>query len=372
MAGLGNLFDYLDEYGDTTFETRPFCEADALVLSQLSYLGFDGTVPGLSEKKGPVALGDIDAAMDPERVFYFKTYERQNRKLWKQLLAGKRFGNLACGYYQSLLDPQLEMQFGAVTFFPEKAKPVVAFRGTDGTMVGWKEDFNMAFKHHVPAQQKSVEYVNSVGALLDGPFLICGHSKGGNLAIYGAAMADPAVKEKVERIYSLDSPGFLPEMLPEEVYRGIRGRVRRILPVSSLVGMMLQNYEAYEVVKSSAFGVLQHDCYTWQIENGRLDKAEEIEAKRRRMDEVLNQWIFALSEQEREMMVNSLFEMLEKTGAVTLAEFSADWKENLRACMKYMRDLDPDTRRRFRRLLKMLFEIYGSVTGEALRQELTR
>lgn len=369
---MGNVFDYMKEYGDRTFEEFPFCEVDALILAQMSYLGFDGVVPALSEKGETVSLLEIDEAMDPDRVFYFKTYERQNRELWKLLLLGRRFCNMRCSGYQSLLDVGKEMQFGAITFFPEGAKPVVAFRGTDGTIVGWKEDFNMAFKHHVPAQQQSVAYLNRAGALLDGDFLVCGHSKGGNLAIYGSAMAEPEIKERIAEVYSLDGPGFLPEMLPEKDYAGIRGRVRRILPVSSLVGMMLQNYEDYEVVKSTAFGVQQHDCYTWQVGDGALVKAREIEAKRRRMDEVLNQWIFALSEDERELMVDSLFEMLEGTGATTLTEFAADWKENMKSCMKYMRSLDPDMRKKLRGFLKMLFEIYGSVTGEAIRQELSR
>lgn len=369
---MGNLLDYLKEYHDRDFLQSPFCEVDAVILAQLSYLDFDGVVPSWQEDKEPVALPEIQKRMDPEKVFFFRTYEQQNRKLWELLLSGKRFRDMRCNFYCSRLDWGEEMQFAAVTFFLPKEKPVVAFRGTDGTIVGWKEDFNMTFQPHVPAQEMSARYLDAIGPRLGESFRICGHSKGGNLAVYSATMANGDVQERIRCVYSLDGPGFLPEILPEDAYGRIRGRIRRILPVSSLVGMLLQNYERYEVVQSTAFGVLQHDCYTWKVEKNGLLRAPDIEAKQKRMDEVLNQWIFALPQKEREMLVNSLFEMLEGTGAKTLAEFSEDWKKNLRFCLTYMRDLDPDTHRRFRRLVKMLFEIYGSVTQDAIRREFSR
>lgn len=369
---MGNIIDFLKEYGDRTFEEYHFCEVDVLLLAQLSYLNFDGVVPTIGERKKAVTLAWIDERMDPDLVFSYKWYEKQNKELWAALLGCKRYSTMGCNYYRVRLEEDTETQFGAITFFPEGCEPVVAFRGTDDSIVGWKEDFNLAFKRPLPSQQMSAVYLNQVSCNVPGTFLVCGHSKGGNLAVFASIWADGGVQNKITDVYSLDGPGFLPEVLSGDSYERIRNRVHRILPYSSLVGMLLQNYEQYEVVKSSAFGVMQHDCYSWEIENGRLAKAPDIEEKQKRMNEVLNRWIFALSEEEREMFVNTLFEIIGKTKAATLPEFADDWKNNFKICLRSLRSLDGDTRKRIRQILKVLIEIYGSAMGAAVKQELKK
>ena len=147
------------------------------------------------------------------------------------------------------MEEEQEAQFGAVTFFPEGCEPVVAFRGTDDSVVGWKEDFRLAFRKPLASQEMSSVYLNQVGCKLPGAFMVCGHSKGGNLAAYAATWAETGVQRRITDIYSLDGPGFLPEVFEGDSYEQIRSRVHRILPYSSLVGMLLQNYEQYEVVK---------------------------------------------------------------------------------------------------------------------------
>ncbi len=369
---MGNIIDFLKEYGSRTFAEYRFCEVDVLLLAQLSYLKFDGVVPTIGERKRAVTLAEIDEKMDPDLVFADKWYEKQNKELWAVLLGCKRYSTMGCNYYRVRLEEENETQFGAITFFPEGCEPVVAFRGTDDSIVGWKEDFNLAFKRPLPSQQMSAVYLNQVSCNVPGTFLVCGHSKGGNLAVFASIWADGGVQNKITDVYSLDGPGFLPEILSGNSYERIRDRVHRILPYSSLVGMLLQNYEQYEVVKSSAFGVLQHDCYTWEIENGMLVKAQDIEEKQKRMNEVLNRWIFALSEQEREMFVNTLFEVIGETRATTLPEFAGDWKNNFKICLRCLRSLDGDTRKHIRQILKVLIEIYGSVMGAAVKQELKK
>lgn len=367
---MGNIIDYLKEFGDKSFAEYRFCKVDVLLLAQLSYLKFDGVVPGIGERRKAVTLRQMDERMDPARVFEDKTYEKENKELWSTLLTCKRYETMGCNYYRSRFEEDAETQFGAITFFPEGCEPVVAFRGTDDSLVGWKEDFHLALTKPVPAQEMSALYLNQVSCHIPGTFMVCGHSKGGNLAVFSAIRTESGVQNKITDVYSLDGPGFLPEVLSGASYENIRNRIHRILPYSSLVGMLLQNYEKYEVVKSSAFGVMQHDCYTWQIENGALVNAPDIEAKQKLMNDVLNQWIFTLPEEEREVFINSLFEMIEETNAATLPEFAYDWKKNLRTCMRYMRSVDKETRKRLRQMLKVLIDIYGSVMGNAVRQEL--
>lgn len=361
---MGNIISYLKEYGDKSFAEFPFGEADVLLLAQLSYLKFDGIVPTIAQHGAGVTLGEIDNRMDPDAVFADKWYEKENRELWETLLGCRRYERMLCNNYRARTQEEEETQFGAVTFFPEGCEPVIAFRGTDDSVVGWKEDFNMAFTRPLPSQRMSAVYLNQVSCRTGGRFIVCGHSKGGNLAVFASMWADRAVRMRIREVYSLDGPGFLPELLSEEGYHEIRGRLRRILPASSIVGMLLQNEERYEVVKSSAYGMMQHDAYSWQIEGGRFVREADIEEKQKRMDRVLNEWIFAISEEERKLFVDTFFGLIGKTGAATVFEFARDWKNNLKICLRELGRIEPDTRKRIRQILKVLLEIYGSVMGK--------
>lgn len=367
---MGNVIDYLIQYGDQAFAERAFCDVDVLILAQLSYFDFGSAVPTIAQHKKSVTLEEIDRTADLSAVFADKWYGENNRKLWNALLAGRRFRTMRCNYYRERMEEEQEAQFGAVTFFPEGCEPVVAFRGTDDSVVGWKEDFRLAFRKPLASQEMSSVYLNQVGCKLPGAFMVCGHSKGGNLAAYAATWAETGVQRRITDIYSLDGPGFLPEVFEGDSYEQIRSRVHRILPYSSLVGMLLQNYEQYEVVKSSGIGILQHDAFTWQIEDGKFVKAVDIEAKQKRMNEALNQWIFTLPEEERQLFVETLFQVIDQTGVTTLTEFSEHWKENLKSCLKSLKSLDPETRKRIRRIIKILLEIYGNTLRGEKKNEI--
>lgn len=366
---MGNVIDYLREYGDKSFAEYPFCEADVLLLAQLSYLKFDGAVPTIAQHKEAVTPAQINERMNPDKVFEDKWYEKQNRELWATFLTCRRYEDMGCNFYRSVTEKEEETQFGAITFFPKGCPPVIAFRGTDGSIVGWKEDFNMAFLPVVPAQKMSAVYLNQVGCRISERFLVCGHSKGGNLAVYSSVWADANVQKRILDIYSLDGPGFLPETVDRELYEGICGRVHRILPHSSLVGMLLQSLEAYEVVKSSGIGPGQHDCYTWQIEAGELVKLPDIRLSQKHRNDALNRWIFSLTQKERERFVNTLFEMIGQTKAATMTDFVEDWKNNLKICLRFMRSLEPETRQYLRQTVRAMMEIYRTTLGHAVWQE---
>jgi len=357
---LGTIIDYVKEYGAYRFDERKLSTEDILIFAQLSYLNFDEMIPTIAERRSGVSLRQINDRMDPRKVFSNKIYEEQNRRLWQAMVESTRFSGMQCNYYRSRLDEEKRLQFAAMTFFPDGQTPVITFRGTDETLVGWQEDFYMAFAKPIAAQKESAVYLQQVSCLLEEPFVVCGHSKGGNLAIYASLLSEESVQNRIRTIYSFDGPGFRPEILSGSSYENIQDKVRRVLPSSSLVGMLLLNYEAYEVIKSSAFGVFQHNCYTWQLENGELIRLSDIESKQKQMNDVLNRFIFSLSESEMKLFVDTFFEVLAKTGAATVSEFAKDWRQNLKICLKEIRQLEPETGKRIRQILKILFEIAAS------------
>ena len=201
---------------------------------------------------------------------------------------------------------------------------VVAFRGTDDSLVGWKEDFNMAFQYPVPAQVTAADYLARVAALWQNvPIVLTGHSKGGNLAVYAAMNAGDDVKDRIERIYSLDGPGFPEAVVNSFEYASVSDRIVKIVPDSSVVGMVLETPERCIVVKSDVEGIMQHFVFSWQMHGGEFDKVEDVASSSVTFNKALNKWLANLSKEQRERAVDALFAVLEASGAGSISAMMA-------------------------------------------------
>ena len=354
---MGTVFDYLKKYGKYTFEQMPMTEVDSLALCQLSYLKFDGMVPGLQEGAPGVTLESLAAHPDREKLFADVRFEKPNRALFEGMLAGRRFGGMKLNYYVNLVEEEFETQFSAVTFLLEGGMPYVAFRGTDETIVGWKEDFNMAFLSPVPGQAFSVKYLEEAAGRFQEPFFLGGHSKGGNLAVYSAMNCGVSFQDRILRVYSMDGPGVRPEVLEEGGYDRIAGKVVKILPTSSLVGMLFESHMHFQVVKSRAFGLLQHDPFTWQVKANHLVKANDLYERRRLMDNDLNQWILSLNEEQLRTFVDTLYQVITASQADNLIDFTAQWKKSINGVIAALKEVDQETVEILKEMVRSLLEI---------------
>ncbi len=357
---VGTIIDSLKEYGDVPFRDVPMNEVDSLALCQFSYLKFDGMVPGVEENLPSVKLKDLETHPDYEKLFADERYEKVNRKLITAMLAGKRYRNMKMNCYVNIIEKEWETQFSAITFLLEDGTLYVAFRGTDETIVGWKEDFNMAFLSPVPGQAYSVKYLNAVGARLHRPFYVGGHSKGGNLAVYSAMNCKPEIQDRIIKIYSMDGPGFRPEVLKEGNYSMIARRVEKILPHSSLVGMLFESDMHFKVVESKTFGLLQHNPYTWLVKDGRLVEVKDIYESRRKMDNTLNEWILSLDETQLQVFVDTLFQVINASQAEDLIQFTAEWKKSMNGIVAALKEVDDQTAGILKEVIKSLFDIAGA------------
>ncbi len=332
---MGTILDYLKEYGDYTFSEKPLNEVDSLVLCQFAYLKFDGIVPGIGENAPAVSMGYLNSHQDKDKLFADERYREKNTKLYDGMLKSARFSTLRMNYYINIIEPRQETQFSAVTFFLEDGSVYIAYRGTDETIVGWKEDFNLAFSEPVIGQIRSVKYLEQAAETFASPFYIGGHSKGGNFAVYAAMNCREDVQERIGKIYSHDGPGFRPEIREKGNYEKIAGRVIKIIPHSSLVGMLLESHAAgYMVVESKSFGLLQHDPYTWLVREDEFVRAKDIYKRRKFMDETLNEWILSMDEKQIHTFVDALYEVVSASQAETLMDFTADWRKSMTAVLK--------------------------------------
>jgi len=351
------IHDYLEEYGDISFAERPLNDVDSLALCELIYLKFDGMVPGVKEDKPFVRLQELAIHPDKDKLFADERFEKDNRRLFEGMLQGKRFADIKLNCYIDVVEKEREAQFAAVTFLLDDGTIYVAFRGTDESIVGWKEDFNMAFLTALPSHSLSVKYLNMVTSRFSNDFYLGGHSKGGNLAIYSAMNCVPYVQKRIRKIYSLDGPGLHPQILEKCDYERIADKVVKIKPQSSIVGMLFEWDTRYQVVESRYFGLLQHNLFNWKVEKGEFIVAEDIYERARQNSIVFNEWIMSQDEEHIRLFVDTLYKVISASEAEDVMAITADWKNSMLSMIAALKEVDEETTQILQRTIKELFEL---------------
>lgn len=335
---MGDILDYISWRGDLSWARSPFCPVDALALSALAYIHFEGVVPeGLDSPVPLRQAAERYLALPPGRRGRFRC--GRDLALLRALGEAPRFAGAELCCRAARFAPEEETQFAALAVLLGDGSAYLAFRGTDATLVGWKEDFNMSFMDLVPAQILAAEYAGGFAGGFPGPLRLGGHSKGGNLAVVGAALCPVKVRDRVEVVYSFDGPGFNPYLLARPGYQELRTRIRSFVPRSSVVGLLLTHEEPHTVVESSQQGLFQHDLYSWQILGPDFLRLEEVDAGSRLIDRALKDWLAGLTRQERETVVDTLYGLLSCQDAKMVRE--ALEPANLASALRAVREADP-------------------------------
>ena len=304
---MKNFLDYLQD-NNKTFKESSFNNIDSLILAYLSYFHFPNTL---------TRLKDLDISKT--------TKVEKNREFIKRVVTSNRYKDIESCFYVEDTNDLIEKQFSAVTFLLPNNTMYISFRGTDSTLTGWKEDFNMAFMLPVPAQKEALNYVEKVTKLIPRKFYIGGHSKGGNLAVYAGCNLSNNLSTKIIKIYSHDGPGFIKEFLTTSNYQNIKDKIEKIVPSSSIIGMLLYTNENYKIIKSSARGILEHDPFSWLINEKNFIILKNLSDGTVFTNKVINDFLSSLSKKEREIFIDSLFTVLKSTNLTTLDEISKNF-----------------------------------------------
>ena len=310
---MADMFDYLSWRGDLIFSRDPVNDVDALIFSGLSYIHYgDGDLFG----------NDVSVTLREAAEAFFALEDCEDRVRVKNDLAllqaaaqTERFGNAKLFLYRDLFIPEQETQFAAMTFLLDDGSAFLAFRGTDHTLVGWKEDFNMTFQQTIPAQRLAAQYTREVAMEHTGPLYLGGHSKGGNLAVFAAARSSPTVRSRIVRVYNSDGPGFTKYLMGDPGYLAMVPRIRTCIPQSSVIGMLLEHEEPYTVIRSKTVGILQHDLYSWEVLGKDFIPVQEITDSSQFVDATIKTWFADMTNQERNQLVDVMFTLL-GTGGV--------------------------------------------------------
>lgn len=352
-----------------TFDELPFNEVDSLVFSSLCYLRWEracSCVPSVSlDASSPqgVRLHDVLSLCDTSAIIQGNWLEdsKETEPFLQACRASRRLRDVVVTFYADEMSEAIEKQFSATTFILTNAETsnqdtmslsrpntgclaYVAFRGTDGTFAGWKEDFNLSFIEVIPSHRSAAAYLSGIADALPGSLIVGGHSKGGNLAEYAALTCAEAVFNRIQGVYNHDGPSFLEDPSPRGATAAFETIYHKTVPESSVFGMILERNDRYRVVCSSAHAVFQHEPFTWQVEGSEFACKEGLNASAVWFDTALDQWLRQYGKEDRERLVDTVYAVLAAAGVPTFADFQQDLPANIRTVIETGARLNPQER----------------------------
>lgn len=352
---MANVIDYIKRYGGDSFCDVPFGEADNVALCGMYYMPFDEVVsPDFDDE--PVAFQDAcEKIFDlrgrqhkPVGLILLKNISEQMMEMSKY----KRYQEMKVVGAVRVYEKAPAVQFEAATFLLPDGKVVVLFKGTDDTLIGWKEDFDILTKKGIPSNKLSIDYLEKVAEKYSGDIIVCGHSKGGFIAQYASLYSSKKVRDRIIKVYNNDGPGFWDyKYLESEVYAEMLPKYRHFVPQSSFIGMMLAHDNDYCIIKSNqVLGPLQHDLNSWQFVGRKLQRVDDLTDMGKLNDAILHDIVGGLDEESEKVLDQVLDKVLSGVNQNGLLDVKDNLIPALRGGAEAWRSIDKDTQRKFMKI----------------------
>ena len=351
---MPNVCDYIKWRGDLSLEQSKFNEIDNLILSRFSYFPFDTII----KENETTTIEELSKRFQKEDISKLPILWKDDVDLFPLMGESKRFGEMLATKYINKIDIEQEKQFSAITILMPDNTIFVSYRGTDNTIVGWKEDFNMSFKSHIASQISAKKYLEIIAEEYpDKKIRIGGHSKGGNIAVYAATFASDKVKDRIINVYNNDGPGFCEDVIETTEYQQMINKVHTYIPQSSVIGRLMNHKEKYTVVESVQKGIMQHDLYSWQLLGNKFVCTNELSNSSEFIDKTIKDWLQDIEPSKREQVIDVVFEILNTTDAQTMKDLKANWFINAKTILTTYKNIDNDTKEMIWQTLNALFKI---------------
>ncbi|MBQ3106954.1 MAG: DUF2974 domain-containing protein [Eggerthellaceae bacterium] len=392
---MPNVLDYLaTEFA--SFEDVPLNVVDSVAISQLAMVCGEGIIPELPKstwlsRAGRTVLHAIPPAkalgasargvrltelLRAERypTMFLGPARAELKETLLHMAASPRYRDIRVGNYAVVFDEETHTQFAAMTLTYKDQFAYVAFRGTDSSIVGWREDFNMSFAAPVPAQVQAIAYLEAVAPLLPKRLYMGGHSKGANLAEYAALKASPKVQTRLERVFLHDGPGFVKGMFSEADYAPLVGRLHKTVPEDAFVGMLLHSHAPMSVVKSEEHSLQQHNVFFWEVDVAGRDfaYADKLSEGGRIVSDVARAWIDSYTEEERRVVVDALFTAIELSGAADILDLFSSPRRTIELLAEAARQVEEPMRDTLTASIRRIAEITADRIGQNVQDLLPR
>lgn len=380
---MGKTLDYLQWRGDLKFSKDPLNDIDVLIFALLSYLPFKDIVPGI-ESNNEISLKDAagqytakfsstDENSAKVNITVLSSFNTSAELLLQTAAMCPRFEDVRLSRYDENTDFVVGRQFTAVTFtIPDfERTKIIAFRGTDNSVVGWKEDFDLAYMEQIPAHESACEYVKRTMGIFSGRFIVCGHSKGGNLAMYAGSHLNPLQQLKLKKVVNFDGPGFDFSIVQRDPFSKSEHKVVNYLPEDSMVGMLLQPVGKRVIVSSSDRFINQHNAFNWDVDRFNFVEGD-LSGSALFMEQTLKTWLTDISIADRETFLAALFDILGASeGKQILTDPQESLKEYKNILVKYSK-MDKNTKALLSRVFDALTAEAGRTLTESIKEKLPR
>ncbi|MBE6759729.1 MAG: DUF2974 domain-containing protein [Ruminococcaceae bacterium] len=355
MIRSATLFDYVQNE-TATFKEKPFCAEDSLLFTQLAYLRLGEYVRPLRRFTLSVPISRLAKPEVLDEITHSIRESENTARLLTLAANSRRFSRVRVKFFEAITDEEIDQQFSATTFLIDSSTAVIAYRGTDNTIVGWRENFNMAYMTPVPSQTEATEYLRRAGSILNRRELhVCGHSKGGNLAVFAAMFCGRDVQSQIRSVYNIDGPGFKDDLVSGRAMQSIVDRLHVIVPEESMIGTLLSHAVPYKVVFSTAKGFDQHNPMTWVFdETGSLSYALSLSRGAMIFDDIADKWFSGLTNKDRETVVSVLFDIIGRSGASSFDQVIDKIKSGEINAFRELKNIDAGTRKLLLPLVKAL------------------
>ena len=341
---MANMFDYIKWRGDLSFYQSRFCAVDGLVLSALTFLNFDALGGGEAMCIKSVTDDYCPSGAYDDTDFGLIVPTIKINKLFCRCGSTKRF--------VEKIDAEEGIQFAAMTFHISRDRMAIAFRGTDDSLIGWREDCCLSYLDEIPAQGMAVRYLSRMANKYQGKkIIVLGHSKGGNLALYSALKCPEEIAERIIRAYSFDGPGLSREMMSNARYHAMKSRLEIILPQSAYVGVMFERGERFSVIKSTGRGLFQHDPFTWEVDGADFVPMEELSTVGKLHEARFRARMEEMTAEDRRAVVEMVFDSISASGIKTLSELRERGLAKVLSAIKTYGKYDKEKRELVRTLL---------------------
>ena len=324
---MANIHDYLDWRGDLKFEEFGINEIDELILARVSYFPYDRIKMKPKEKFKDIAK-KMESFTDNDFIW------KGDKELLEKLGESERYSDVTITDYIKHNVEEEQKQFSAITLHVGNSLHYVSYCGTDYSLYAWKENFNLSFMDKIPAQIEAKKYFDEIAKQYKGKFILGGHSKGGNLAIYAAVKASAKNRSRIIKALNYDGPGFRSDFLKSKEYKEMLPKLHEYIPQDSVVGMLLTQDEAFTVVLSTEKAILQHDIFSWVVNKDKLLKVPNTTKASKITNRALSNWIKNCSLEQRQIFIDSVYEMLYATEATSLKELSSTWVSKIGIVLK--------------------------------------
>lgn len=372
---MADILDYIKWRGDLTFEQAPINEVDGLLLSNMSYVDFSGIVPehNWGEKRSLFFL-----QREPERVISIKeaseiywsrhTEEEVKKEhpltymaaiILKSMACSRRFKNLALSHFISEIDEDEPKQFAAIQIKFAENSYYLAFRGTDETIVGWLEDFNMVYMPMIPSARRAVNYIEEVIRKGNSLYYLGGHSKGGHLAFMGAVKAASWCRRQIVSVVSYDGPGVNDDLPDTEEYHEMLDKMVLYVPEQSLVGLLMEHREKTYVIKSIRAGAMQHDVTSWEIIGPEFVKIDNVSKHSASFSNKIKKWLLTMEDDVRRDLLQILYASVADLEIRTVSDLFALNPKKIFAAIRNLKKLSDEQKELLQGSFKALIQEMG-------------